>query len=185
MEAVITKHFGDKILFDNFTLSLPDKGITLLKGSSGCGKTTLLRILAYLEPNEKGSLGDFLNKRCSFVFQEPRLIEHYSATENLLLVNSDRGKIGDLLEEVGLKRDDDTPVSKYSGGEKARVAILRSLLFDADFYLFDEPFNGLDSRNKKIIGAMINRELSTKPILLVTHIKDDSELFEIKKVIEL
>ncbi len=185
MEAMISKHFGEKQLFDNYSFSIPDKGITLLKGPSGCGKTTLLRILAGLETNEKGDLGNFSNKKCGFVFQEPRLIEHYSATENLLLVNHDRGKIRALLEEVGLKGEDTTPVSKYSGGEKARVSILRALLFDADFYLFDEPFSGLDVKNKKILSAIINRELHDKPIILVTHVMDDIEHFEVKKVIEL
>lgn len=182
MEGIISKKFKEKVLFDNFHLVIPEYKITWIKGNSGKGKTTLLRILAGLESIDSGEVTDFLKRRCSYVFQEPRLIEHYSALDNLLLVTKDEAKAKALLLEIGLG-EDKQPVSKFSGGMKSRVAILRALLAPSDFILFDEPFNGLDSDNKTLISKIILREAENKTLIFVTHVEQDLAGLTVNNVI--
>jgi ABC-type nitrate/sulfonate/bicarbonate transport system, ATPase component len=184
MEGVITKKFGDKVLFDNFHLAVPDGELTLIKGPSGCGKTTLLRMLAGLEPIDGGDISAFLSKRPSMAFQEPRLIENWTALENISLVTEDLPKAVSLLDELGLGSDI-LQTSKFSGGMKTRVSLIRSLLATYDFLLLDEPFAGLDPEMKEKVVTLLLREVKNKTVLLVTHDSQELDSFLQKNVINL
>lgn len=184
MEGVISKSFRDKILFDSFPICIEEGEIIWLQGASGSGKTTLLRILSGLESVDNGDVSDFILKKCGFVFQEPRLIEHYDALENLLLVTKDEDKAGALLSELDLPLDG-KPVSKFSGGMKARVSILRALLSDSELLLFDEPFNGLDKSMKEKVIELIKRERGGRTLIIATHIDQDMQFFPLKRIIKI
>ena len=81
----LTKKFGKKTVFDNFSINIPDGKISFIMGESGCGKTTLIRIIAGLDKDYTGEI-DSLNSKISYVFQEPRLFPSLNVRENIELV---------------------------------------------------------------------------------------------------
>ena len=90
--------YGDKLVLDDFSLTLPLEGITALKGPSGCGKTTLLRLIAGLEHAEKGELSGVRPEETAFLFQENRLLPWRSVEQHL----TDAGRFfrqGGILNE--------------------------------------------------------------------------------------
>ena len=159
----LCKSYGDKTVLRDLTLELPDTGVTVLSGASGCGKTTLLRLLAGLETPDSGTLPPL--GRVSYLFQEDRLFPHLTAKENVALVADGDG----LLASLGLEDSADKFPHELSGGMKRRVALARALAYDADTYLFDEPFKGLDAAMKETALALLLRKTDGKRVILVTH----------------
>ena len=85
MRVCVTKHFGDRVLFDGFDFSVEEGSIVRLTGPSGRGKTTLLRIISGLEENEDKSPSDFSGHSFAWVFQEDRLTSSAGAYSNIAL----------------------------------------------------------------------------------------------------
>ena len=170
----LSKKFGKKIIFDKFDLTIAEKGVTVLSGNSGCGKTTLLRMIAGLDKKYSGKIDHGHIKRISYVFQEPRLLPNCTALENVSLVlgNNENAKLTatEWLTKVGLENDLNTYPDELSGGMKQRVAIARAFAYDGDILLLDEAFNGIDAeRAKSIIFDMIAPFAKYKPCIIVTH----------------
>ena len=172
----ITFRFDGQTVFENRSFTLPDHGTVLLTGESGIGKTTLLRILAGLIKPQSGSISGLEQRKISFVFQEPRLLESLSAIENVSLV-SDRKTAQRLLDELNLKN-----ASELSGGQKQRVSLARAFAFSDDVVLLDEPFTGLDEQNKKRAAQLI---ASADLAIVVTHDTTDAELLHADRKINL
>ena len=150
-------------------------GITALWAPSGAGKTTLLRLLLGLERPDSGQLVG-TDIRWSAVFQEDRLLEGLDAGGNLRFVLGaayDAKAAEAMLEELGLSDADTKPVRDWSGGMKRRLALARALLAPSDAVALDEPFTGLDEDNRRRAVGAIRRAAETKPVLLVTHDRDD------------
>ena len=150
-------------------------GITALWAPSGAGKTTLLRLLLGLERPDSGQLVG-TDIRWSAVFQEDRLLEGLDAGGNLRFVLGaayDAKAAEAMLEELGLSDADTKPVRDWSGGMKRRLALARALLAPSDAIALDEPFTGLDEDNRRRAVGAIRRAAETKPVLLVTHDRDD------------
>ena len=169
--------YDEKTVLNDFSLKIGDGECICLKGESGCGKTTVLRLILGLETPISGEI--IVPNRVSAVFQEDRLLDHLSIKRNLMLIgNADSGKVDSLLKKAGLYEVRNKKISRLSGGMKRRVAILRAIVFGGDLIILDEPFNGLDFDNKQIMAEIINQEfLSTgKSVLLVSHIKEDAVL---------
>ena len=125
-------------------------GLTRVTGSSGIGKTTLLRILLGLESPDGGATnaGRF---RWAAVFQEDRLLEQLDAAGNLrfaLGAAYDEAAARALLAELGLGEVGAKRVRDWSGGMKRRLALARALLAPSDALALDEPFTGLDADSK-------------------------------------
>lgn len=137
------------------------------------------------------------------VFQEDRLCEEFSAMENVLLVSNSyrseverNGQVLDaklkkehpkqramaLLEKLDIPSNDKKPVATYSGGMKRRVAIARALFTDADLYLFDEPFTGMDEKTKQQVMEVVKEQLQGKTWVLVTHDATEKEYFDGKEI---
>lgn len=161
--------YGDKVVLDGFSLSLPDGGVTALSGPSGCGKTTLLRLLAGLLTPESGSVDAPGLARTAVLFQEDRLLPAFSAAAQLKAVLPRGAEVVDYLDAVGLASEADSPVEALSGGMKRRVALARALAYagDKSLLLLDEPFTGVDAGNARRIMARL-RALNI-PILLSAH----------------
>ncbi len=182
----ICKRFGKKIIFKDFSLDIQDTGIVALKGASGCGKTTLLRIIAGLDKKYTGKVeyGDI--KRISYVFQEPRLLPESDALENVMLVldksSDSEKKATEALQKMGLGDELHTYPNQMSGGMKQRVAIARALAYDGDILLLDEAFNGIDSERTKEIMDIIVEYAKNKPCIFVTHNDDQIEYMGCKTV---
>lgn len=143
---------GQQCIFSDFTLDFPLEGITVLVGKSGCGKTTLLRLLANLEAPDRGNIifsrdGQTVQPKIGMVFQESRLFPWLDVAENIML-SRDTWKDADVLpflDLVGLEHSylHSSP-SELSGGMAHRVAIARALAYRPDLLLMDEPFAALD-----------------------------------------
>lgn len=123
----------------------PEGKTTCIRGRSGCGKTTLIRLLLGLDIPDKGKIEGISDRKISAVFQEDRLCENLSAASNIRLVCtetiSDR-ELEEAYKAVALQK----PVRELSGGMRRRVSILRALLADSDCVIMDEPLRGLDEK---------------------------------------
>lgn len=162
----ISKAFGGKLVLNNLSFEIPDKGIFGIFGPSGCGKTTLLRILCGLEKADSGEING--KKKFSVVFQEDRLMPAMTALENVAAV-SDEKTARKWLGKVGLGDSLDKYPAELSGGMSRRVAIARGLAFDADALILDEPFKGLEAELKERVAALICEYAQKKAVVLVTH----------------
>lgn len=172
----ITKKYGDKTVFSSFDLEIADGKITALFGGSGVGKTTLLNIVAGLTEYQ-GTVSDA--GRCSYIFQEQRLIPTLTVAKNLDYVlprvkgdkEIRKQKISEILEKVGLAEYENVYPNALSGGQAQRVAIARAFLYPSQVLLMDEPFRGLDVGTKdklmKLFLSMWKEDRRT--VILVTH----------------
>ena len=167
--------YGDKLVLKDFSLSLPQKGVVCLFGSSGLGKTTVLRLIAGLEKPKNGSLEGFENKRITFIFQEDRLLPWRTAKENVALAlgNTTEAKEKALavLSSLGLENDADRYPDEMSGGMCRRVAAARALAPESDIILADEPTGNLDSKNSAEILNLLrlyNKKFN-QTLIVITH----------------
>ena len=168
----LTVRFGGKTVFEHSTFTLPETGVVLLRGASGIGKTTLLRVLSGLLKPETGSVSGLSGRKVSFAFQEPRLLDWMSALENVALV-SDPKTAESLLTRLGLENELREKAGVLSGGQKQRVSLARAFAFSNDVVLLDEPFSGLDEENKRRAAELIR---TAKLALVVTHDAEDGAL---------
>lgn len=172
----LTLSFGDKQVLDQFTLTLPQSGVTALSGPSGCGKTTLLRILAGLEQPSSGRVLGITPDRIAVLFQEDRLLPQRTVRQQLtdVLPRSRWNEVGRWLELAELTKEVHALPGELSGGMSRRLALVRALALGGDLYLLDEPFTGIDlARRRKLMQAL--RSLNA-PVVLVSHEPEVLEL---------
>lgn len=177
----LTVRFADQTVFENRSFTLPDTGVVLLRGASGIGKTTLLRVLAGLQKPQSGKITGLMGRRISFAFQEPRLLEHMRAVDNVALV-SDRHTAETLLKMLNLGEVLQKKASELSGGQKQRVSLARAFAFSNDVVLLDEPFAGLDEQNKLRAAELIR---TAGLAVVVTHDASDADLLHADRNINL
>ena len=185
----LTKRFGNKQIFSNYDLVIPEGKIVAIVGQSGGGKTTLLRMVAGLEIIDSGTLIyngqtlplEELEKRnlLGFVFQDFQLFPHLSVLENLILSpiktqNMSRSDAEDkarkLLDTLGLANHATAYPFSLSGGQKQRVALARAMMIDPEIIGYDEPTSALDPELRKEVEKLIleNRATGITQIV-VTH----------------
>ena len=170
----ITKSFGGHTVFNNFTAEIPLYGVTVIRGASGAGKTTLFRLLLGLEQPDAGEILGMQVKKPAVVFQEDRLLPWATALKNAAL-GSDTARAETALGRLGLSESICQLPRELSGGMKRRVAVARALAYGGDILFLDEPFTGLDDENKRIAAnAMLEAKI---PILVITHDDAEAELF--------
>ncbi len=176
--------YGEQNVLNDFNLTINDDECVQLCGASGSGKTTVARLILGLEKQTSGNI--MAPKKISSVFQEDRLLENLDVQKNVRLVLSQEQYpyADNLLKKLGLYDIRKKRISTLSGGMKRRVALVRAITYNGDALILDEPFNGLDSYNKKIVADIIKDEFihKSKPVLLITHIKEDAELLDAKIV---
>ncbi|MDW2891445.1 ATP-binding cassette domain-containing protein [Mesomycoplasma ovipneumoniae] len=179
----LTKKIDKKIIFDNLNLDIPSKKITFIIGKSGIGKTTLINLIAGFTKKDSGKIS-FLDENGSeikkplvdVVFQDFNLITNISSENNILIANNVINRVLDpkeleqqakyvSIETQQLKQN----VNNLSGGEKQRIAILRSLSRDSDFILLDEPTGNLDFENGVSVFENLKNIAKNKTILVVSH----------------
>lgn len=167
----LSKSFGDEVVFKDLSIRFQEGKTTCLMGPSGCGKTTLLRIIAGLEQADQGEIISDA-KRISFVFQEDRLSEDFSAISNIRFVvgkSIPLKQITEMLEAFELGDSMHKPVRELSGGMKRRVAIARALCAPYDLLILDEPLKGLDEKRKMAVMETMKASAKGKTVICVTH----------------
>lgn len=183
----ISKTYGEKQVLNHISKEFPAGETTVIMGASGCGKTTLLRILLGLEMPDSGEVTG-MPEKVSVLFQEDRLCEDISAYENIALVlerkrtraqkDAQRRKIEQEAAQVGITEEDlKQNVMELSGGMRRRIALLRALLYDADCVILDEPFKGLDAATKQIVMQYVKEKVVGRTTFLVTHDAAEADFF--------
>ena len=178
------------INIDNISFSYPEKNVIsnlspqihknsriCLFGESGCGKTTLLKLILGLLTPSSGIIHGIDSLKPSVVFQENRLLPFKSVMENITLIGSNQETALKHLKALGLEEFANSRPKELSGGMQRRAAIARALSADFDFLVLDEPFTGLDDANIKTCANHILNTAKHRPIILVTHSLAEAELF--------
>ena len=187
----LTKSFGERIVFQDINLQFEAGKVYALIGNSGCGKTTLLNILAKLEPYDKGSISyrgqelkqikshHFFKNELGYLFQNFGLLENETVAANLEL-----GMIGqkwtkqekkqreeEVLEKVGLDYLAlDQKIYELSGGEAQRVALAKVILKDPPLILADELTAALDPEtSQEIMNLLLSLKKPDRLMIIATH----------------
>jgi len=172
----INKAYDQHVILDDFSLEINTNEITVLLGKSGCGKTTLLRVLSQLEKIDNGKIHYPKNYSDSFAFQEHRLMPWLSVEKNIAFGLKKDVEISHLLRMIGLEDYKDHYPSQLSGGMKQRVALARALAMNPDLIYMDEPFAALDyftrlSLQEELLNLYKENQTG---MLFVTHNVDEA-----------
>jgi sulfonate transport system ATP-binding protein len=188
----LTKSYDEagrgRAALDRIDLEIHEHEAVALVGTSGCGKTTLLRIISGIERATGGRLtlkGEAVigpRRDVGVVFQEPRLMPWLTARENIRLAlldltpSAQAVAIEDLLRDMGLADFADALPRQLSGGMAQRVAIARALARKPQVLLLDEPFGALDNftrlKLQDHLGVLWQKARFT--LILVTHDVDEA-----------
>lgn len=182
------KSFGSHVALRDISIDVESAEFICLLGKSGCGKTTLLRLIAGLETHDQGTLlldGNDLTqipshkRNIGMVFQSLALFPHLNVGDNVAYgmrlagVAKDKAgpRVTQLLNMVGLTGLEKRSVTALSGGQRQRVAIARALALKPDVFLMDEPFSALDAGLRDQMQEevkRIQRDLNVTTVF-VTH----------------
>ena len=181
----LRKCFGDLAIFENFNLQVPRNGFTILIGPSGCGKSTLFNVLTGVVARDAGEIAwcgetvPHLVATSAYMQQKDLLLPWFSLMDNALLpvkVAGDdrvrsREKAAALFTRLGLAGFEDYFPGEISGGMRQRCALVRTLMFERELVLLDEPLSALDAITRRSLQSlllMLQAEFD-KSILMITH----------------
>ena len=187
----LAKSFGERTVFQDINLQFAAGKVYALIGNSGCGKTTLLNILAKLEPYDKGSISyrgqelkqikshHFFKNELGYLFQNFGLLENETVAANLelgligqkLTKQEKKQREEEVLEKVGLNYLTlDQKIYELSGGEAQRVALAKVILKDPPLILADELTAALDPEtSQEIMNLLLSLKKPDRLMILATH----------------
>ena len=188
----VTKKFGDFTAVESVSFNVEDGGFFSILGGSGCGKTTLLRMISGFEDVTEGELlirGESMEgipperRPVNIVFQNLALFPMMNVEKNVafglqrqkIAKNEVNSRVSEMLERVGLVGFEKKNVNDLSGGQRQRVAIARSLVLRPSILLLDEPLGALDRKlreHMKVELKVLQKEIGTT-FIYITH--DQSE----------
>jgi osmoprotectant transport system ATP-binding protein len=195
----LSKHFGKVKAVDDISFEVNEHENLILLGTSGCGKTTTLKMLNRLIEPSGGTITidgkniceqspEIVRRGIGYVLQNNGLFPHYTVAENIAIVpqllkwdkKRTEKRIAELLEKLHLSNDHlNAYPNELSGGQQQRIGLARALVADPAVLLMDEPFGALDNVTRSKIHAEFKAldELKRKTIIMVTH--DVQEAFEL------
>lgn len=184
--------FGNEPVINDFSLRVEEGSFTTLLGASGCGKTTLLRLISgFLEPKSGEILIDGQNqagievneRKVGMVFQDYALFPHLSVAQNIayglkiqknLSKDEISGKVQEISESLGIEDLLSKNPHELSGGQQQRVALARSLVLKPKILLMDEPLSSLDTKLRaKVRGEL--KEIQQKLKITLVYVTHDQE----------
>ncbi len=198
----------DDYVFKNLSYTFETGKVYAIKGKSGSGKTTLLSLISGLEKCSEGkiifdgkdlkemNLDEYRSTHIGIVFQSYNLLPYLTALENITLamdiskekITNKKDKALQLMQKVGLDESyANRKILKLSGGEQQRIAIARSLSYDAKMIVADEPTGNLDKDTENDIMSILKdlAKNDNKCIIIVTHsenvCKQVDIVYELKK----
>lgn len=198
----------DDYVFKNLSYTFEAGNVYAIKGKSGSGKTTLLSLISGLEKCSEGkiifdskdlkqmNLDEYRSTHIGIVFQSYNLLPYLTALENITLamdiskekITNKKDKALQLMQKVGLDESyANRKILKLSGGEQQRIAIARSLSYDAKMIVADEPTGNLDKDTENDIMSILKdlAKKDNKCIIIVTHsenvCKQVDTVYELKK----
>lgn len=169
-------------VLNGINLEIPEGKITVVLGRSGCGKTTLLRLVGGLEEQDKGEILYSVAHKTAYVFQESRLMPWLNVWDNVTFglkkQKYDKAVIQGIIDTVGLTGFEKAYPNQLSGGMQQRTAIARALAYEPSFIMMDEPFAALDYFTRDQMQKELIRLQQTQnaSILFVTHSIDEALL---------
>jgi NitT/TauT family transport system ATP-binding protein len=197
--AAVGKSFGTVQALQNVSLAVDEGEFVVIVGASGCGKTTMLNMVAGFDTPSVGELKIMgantsgVNPDCGMVFQQYALFPWLSVLDNVAFGLKMRGmkkaerheKAREFIEMVGLRGFENAYPSTLSGGMRQRVAIARVLANNPKVMLFDEPFAALDAMTRQVLQEELLRiyERQRKTILFITHSIDEALLLSSRIIV--
>lgn len=177
------KRFGQNEILHDFSYDFSESGLYLIKGESGTGKTTLLRIVAGLDKDFDGEIIGGGIGNVSFAFQEHRLFPTLNAFDNVYKISFkdidevNQKKAYDMLSDLKFTDDDMKKYpSELSGGMKQRVSLARAFLSEKPIILLDEPTKELDADLVRKVIGIITELAKKKTVIMVSHTDSEKEL---------
>ena len=188
----LCKHFGDLVVLENFNLNVPRRGFTVLIGPSGCGKSTLFNLLTGVLPLDEGEIYwlekrvPHLGRKAAYMQQKDLLLPWFTLFDNALLpatiagsdMTSSSTKARSLFKRLGLEGFENYLPAETSGGMRQRCALVRTLMFEHELVLLDEPLSALDAITRSSLQSLLLLLQSefNKSILMITHNIDEALL---------
>lgn len=167
----VTVKYGNNVVYQNFSFTFK-KGVNVVLGKSGCGKTTLLKTIAQLVDYSGKCQAD---GKIAVVFQRPCLAP-VSVMQNVKLVSdANENQLCEILRQAEILHKRNENAAKLSGGEQQRVALARMFAAQGEVLLLDEPFSNLDYGAKTSLRrTFLNMTDGDKTVIFVTHDIEDA-----------
>lgn len=191
----VSKDYGEGTVLQDFSLEMASGEMVILLGESGCGKTTLLRILAGFEQAGEGQIwigGRLMEeniapnqRELAMVFQEPALWNHMSVLKNITygMKEKNHQRLAEIMDALEIRGLEHRYPEELSGGQAKRVALARALAADREILLLDEPLSNIDEETKKKILDYLDKNYKgKKTILYVTHSKTEADFFNCRQI---
>lgn len=186
----LSVNYDNTIILDDINLCIPSSKLIAIVGPNGAGKSTLVKSMINLVKKNSGSIHyigfDYLKYRnkIAYVPQSNSVDWDFPTTVLDVVLMGRYGHLGlfkrikqsdkllalEMLNKVGMDSFANRPISKLSGGQQQRVFLARALVQEADIYIFDEPFKGVDIKSEKvIINLLIQLKKDNKTVIVVHH----------------